>query len=148
MRKRILFFLCSILWFAALCSPTLHAQPQPPEIVPLHTIADPQDSSLALSVFFSLKDRNGDPVLKDKVGFDQEATAQLLDGSSQPVKALVDDPKTPIKIALVIDNSGSMNQVIGKANDQPIRTIDAVRVAAQNAIASAPENASFAVFSF
>jgi len=148
MRRYCLLLLFGILIVFALVTPASYAQPQPPEVVPLHTIADPQDSSLSLSVFFSLKDHNGDPVLKDNVGFDPDATAQLLDGSSQPVKAVVNDPNTPIKIALVIDNSGSMNQVIGKSNDQPVRTIDAVRAAARNAIASAPENASFAVFSF
>src|SRR5262245_7339952 len=71
MRKYCLLALLGMLGFFLLVAPASHAQPQPPEIVPLHTIADPQDSSLALSVFFALKDRNGDPVLKDKVGFDQ-----------------------------------------------------------------------------
>lgn len=147
MRNNWLTFF-SILVLAVLLTTVSHAQPQPPEIVPLHTVADAQDDSLALSVFFSLKDRNGEPVLRDAVGLDADGTAQLLDGSSQPVSAQVAAPDTPIKIALVIDNSGSMNQVIGTDNNQQLRTIDAVRSAAQKAIDSAPQNASFAVFSF
>lgn len=144
MRKHSLIVLLGIL-LLALPGHMQAQEPPPPAIVIMHTVPEHQDDSLALSVYFTLQDRNGNPVLKSNFSLDQQGEIELR---GQRVPATVGDPQAPIKIAMLIDNSGSMNQVIGDANGQPIRIIDAARDAAKQAIDSAPANASFAVFSF
>ncbi len=147
--------LAGFIWICIvlLGSPVARAQERAPEIAILHTATEPQAQadSLPLSIFFTLRDQNGNPIPKGSVSLDAQATVILSDAAGQPLPpapATISDPKTPIKIALVIDKSGSMNQKVGNATDRPLTRIDAVRAAAIQSLQSAPDQAEFAVFSF
>lgn len=149
MRKRHLS-LIAILLFGTLLPFAAQAQEQPPdpEIEVLHTIATDVGDAIELEVFFAMRDkRTGEAVRRDVVNFDSAATVQIV-GTEVVTGTLDDEPQTPIKVVLVIDKSRSMSRVIGEENDKPVRVIDAVRTAAQEALAAAPPNASFAVISF
>ncbi len=122
-----------------------HAQQQGPQVVVLHTVAEPQSTSLDLQVFFSIQDDQGRPLAKDQVNV-ESATLQLLSGFTTPLAVDIQDPKTPIKIAVLIDASGSMAQQVQDGSGR--RIIDAVRESAKKAIDTAPPNAAFAVFRF
>src|SRR5262245_27474683 len=144
----VVLALAVLLW-----TPTGRAQQRRPEIVVLHAAPQPQPQadSLPLSIFFALRDANGNPLPKAGISLNTQGTLSLVGADGQPlppVEATIGDPKTPIKIALVIDKSGSMNQKIGDANGQPLTLIDAVRTAASQSIQSAPDQAEFAVISF
>ncbi len=93
-----------------------------------------QEEFVTLDIYFTMTDGNGRPLPNPNI---DTATVQLLDGSSEPVPAIVEDPATPIYITLIIDASGSMRNVI-----------DDVKAAAQTAIDRAPPNAFFSVMQF
>lgn len=128
------------------------AQERQLEIAVLQTATEPKEGAptLPLSVFFALRDQNGNPIPKSEVSFGAASvTVTTPDNQAlPPVEATVSDPETPIRIALVIDRSGSMNQKVGTAAGEQ-RTLDQiVRDAAVESINSAPPQAEFAVFSF
>lgn len=107
------------------------------DIVVLQTVVSEVDGQLTLRTYFVLRDRNGQPIIANDP---REATFEL-DGIVTPTT--VGPPQEPIKIALVIDASGSMNDARGGT---PL--IDEVRAAAERMIDIAPQNAEFVVFSF
>ena len=119
------------------------AQAPQPEIVIIHTVADSQASSLVLTTFFVVQDENGRPIPKDQLSI-ESASVQLLTSPTKPISVEVTDPRTPIKVALLVDASGSMAAQIGEGRT----IIDAVRESAKKAIDIAPDNAFFSVFKF
>jgi hypothetical protein len=131
------------------------AQERGPEITVIQTaVAEPKQgaTTLPLSVFFSLRDQNGDVVPRSALnlaGAQGTLTVKPVGGEPLPsVPITVNEPQTPINIALVLDRSGSMNVTVGDAGGEQ-RTLDAiVRAAAVDSIKVAPAQAEFAVFSF
>lgn len=133
-QKQILaLFVVSIIWgISYLDVPGLYAQSS--GVVVTHVATQEQDDQLSLDVFFAVVDGNRRPLS----GIDIDAaTIELLGGDNRPVDATVQKPQTPFYIALLLDGSGSMVDLIG-----------AVREAAQSALGDAPPNARFAVFKF
>ncbi|MBE7474906.1 MAG: hypothetical protein DPW09_37035 [Anaerolineae bacterium] len=111
-----------------------HAQ-TPTNVIVIYPAAEPQADSLALSVFFVITDELGRPI--SRPGIDSVEIELLGGGDNAPVEAKFSDPQTPFYIALVLDASGSM------ANMMP-----GVREAAQSAVDSAPPGANIAVIKF
>ncbi|RME69684.1 MAG: VWA domain-containing protein [Chloroflexi bacterium] len=124
----LLFLLWSILPASAV------AQAPPGGVIVSYPAAEPQEDSMALSVFFTVVDTEGRPISRPGI---ETVTIQLLGGSSPPIPASYADPQTPFFIALVLDASGSMANVMPK-----------VREAAQQAIDNAPTSARVAVIKF
>ncbi|HIP70818.1 MAG TPA: VWA domain-containing protein, partial [Anaerolineae bacterium] len=110
------------------------AQTTPADVVINFVATEEQEEGVALDVFFTFVDGNGRPVAKANI---ESATIQLLGAGFDPVPVVVEDPQTPVYIALIIDTSGSMQNVIGD-----------VRQAAISAIDSAPPTAYFSVIQF
>src|SRR6185295_7782319 len=96
--------------------------------------AESQGDSLALSIFFTVTDENGQPIPQPNI---ESAQIQLVGDNSSPVEATYEDPKTPFYIALLLDASGSMANSMGSVHE-----------AAQEALKSAPPTARFGVFKF
>lgn len=143
--------LAALLGLLAMVAPA-GAQERPPAIAVLQSVAAPQPeaATLPLSIFFTLRDQSGAIIPKGAVSLgDASVAVTTPDGEAlPPVEARVSDPTTPIRIALVLDRSGSMNQRVADAGGTS-RTLDEiVRQAAVESINSAPEQAEFAVFSF
>lgn len=111
--------------------------PPAPKVVVVHTAPQATEDGLELSVYFAIRSPDGRLVPKGSAQIGQLGTLQLLTGVPASVPAQISDPQTPIKIALLLDASGSMQ-----------RTIADVREAAKQALESAPPNAEFAVFKF
>jgi hypothetical protein len=132
-RKKTLFILPILLLGFLIWLPAAHAQ-TPTQVIIIYPAAEPQADSMALNVFFTLIDENGQPIPNPNV---DSAEIQLVGGNTSPVEASVEDPKTPFYIALLLDASGSM------ANAMP-----AVHEAAQTALQNAPSTARFGVFQF
>lgn len=125
------------LFLAALfcCLRPFPLQAQNPQLIVVNSVTTQEGAeSLGLNVFFTVTDGNGRPIPNPNI---ESATIQLLGPNNVPVPARVDDPQTPVFITLLIDGSGSMQNVIGD-----------VRAAAQSAINSAPPTAHFAVIQF
>ena len=135
MTKSKLFFSLFIAVLLCCLHPfTLQAQNNP-QLVVVNSVATQEGvESLGLSVFFTVTDGNGRPIPNPNI---ESATIQLLGPNNEPVPAIVEDPQTPVFITLLIDGSGSMQNVIGD-----------VRAAAQSAIDSAPPTSHFAVIQF
>ncbi|MCB9420422.1 MAG: VWA domain-containing protein [Ardenticatenaceae bacterium] len=132
-KAKLLFSLSIAVLLCCLRPFTLQAQT--PQLVVVNSVVTQEGAdSLGLSVFFTVTDGNGRPIPNPNI---ESATIQLLGPNNEPVSAIVDDPQTPVYIALLIDGSGSMQNVIGD-----------VRAAAQSAINSAPPTAYFAVIQF
>ncbi len=133
-RKGILLLLSTLLLPCFFRLPVAHAQ-SPGGIVVIYPAAEKRADGVELNVFFTITDDTGAPLsATDSV---ESATIQLLGGDDQPVPATVGDPKTAFYVALLLDTSGSMKNVIG-----------AVREAAMSAIDNAPPTANFAVIPF
>lgn len=132
-KSKFIFSLSIAVFFCCLRPSTLQAQN--PQLVVVNSVVTQEGAeSLGLNVFFTVTDGNGRPIPNPNI---ESATIQLLGPNNQPVSAIVEDPQTPIFIVLLIDGSGSMQNVIGD-----------VRAAAQSAIDSAPPTAHFAVIQF
>ncbi|MBV9788766.1 MAG: VWA domain-containing protein, partial [Chloroflexi bacterium] len=137
MSKQGLFYiyLCAL---AALVWPvSLSAQATQPEAREINTEATQEDDGFVLRSLFTILDSNNFPVLNNEVQIQGPGQIQLIGQQSAPVEATIEPANTPIKIALVIDASGSMQQEIGD-----------VKAAAQKFVDKAPNNAQIAVFSF
>jgi hypothetical protein len=129
--KVCLMLLCLGLWWPA----SSHAQTQTPQrVIVIYPAAEPQADSLALNVFFTVTDENGQPIADPGL---ETVEIQLLDGNTTPVPAGFAKAATPFFIGLLIDASGSMANVM-----------DSVHEAAQSAIDSVPPNARVAVLKF
>ncbi|MEO7908771.1 MAG: VWA domain-containing protein, partial [Roseiflexaceae bacterium] len=110
------------------------AQEQPPEVVAISTVPESQANGLRLSTFFVVRDpATGRVIPPNRI---ESAKFQLSDEDAA-VPAILENPTTPIKIALLMDESGSMAPFVS-----------GVRAAAKDAIAKAPDQAQFAIFKF
>ncbi|HFQ92611.1 MAG TPA: FHA domain-containing protein [Anaerolineae bacterium] len=133
-KHRLLFPFFLTALFVVTGTWVVWAQTAPDDIVINFVAAEEQEEGVALDVFFTFVDGNGRPVAKANI---ESATIQLLGAGFEPVPVVVEDPQTPVYIALIIDTSGSMQNVIGD-----------VRQAAISAIDSAPPTAYFSVIQF
>lgn len=125
----LLCLICMGLWW-----PAAVAAQSPEHVIVTYPAAEPQDDSMALSVFFTITDENGRPI--SRPGIDT-VEIQLLEGNITPIPASFSEANSPFYIALLLDASGSMANVMGS-----------VREAAQTAIDNVPPNARVAVFKF
>jgi hypothetical protein len=110
-----------------------HAQ-VPDGIIVIHTATTENESDVELDVFFSVIDDSGQPLSNPNIEF---ASIELLGEGSSPIPATVEKPNSPFYVALLLDASGSMANVIGQ-----------VKEAAKLAIESAPPTAYFSVIQF
>ena len=100
----------------------------------LGVVSQPGAEWLGLDVYFVGTDAQGRPILQPNLG---EATIQVNSGASAPVAASVGVPQSDIYVTVLLDISGSMQNVIGK-----------VREAALSASMNLPENAKVSVITF
>ena len=108
-------------------------------IFALNTTTSDTGDALDVTLFYTMRDGDGRPVLPDQARFGG-ATMQLHNQPGErgtPVVAEVGPATTPIRVALLIDASGSMS-----------RAMPAVKQAAVDSLAQAPDQARFAVFAF
>lgn len=132
-RKMSLVLLLLVL--VGLLGPGAAYAQTPANVIVIYPAAEPQADSMALSVFFVITDELGRPI--SRPGIDSVEIELLGGGDNAPVEAKFSDPQTPFYIALVLDASGSMaNMMAG------------VREAAQSAVDSAPLGANIAVIKF
>ncbi|MDJ0754295.1 MAG: VWA domain-containing protein [Ardenticatenaceae bacterium] len=126
----ILFIIIPILLLTGL----VQAQSVPPTQVRVnYPAAVETEDAVELSVFFTLTDEDGRPVVVNSI---DTSTIQLF-GDTTLYDTVVEKPSTPFYVALVLDASGSMSGAI-----------DDMRAAAKEAIAVAPPAARFAVIQF
>ncbi len=133
-KNRLLFPFFLVVLFVVTGALVVWAQTAPDDIVINFVAAEEQEEGVALDVFFTFVDGNGRPLAKANI---ESATIQLLGEGYDPVPVVVEDPQTPVYVALIIDTSGSMQNVIGD-----------VRQAAISAIDTAPPTAYFSVIQF
>ena len=106
-----------------------------PQILIMHVDQQPKEDTFDLNVLFTVLDRNGQALPREAINIENPGNAF---GPTFPeAPANVEPATTPIRIALVIDASGSMEQEI---ND--------VRNAAINFVRKVPDNAQVAVYKF
>ena len=126
----------ALVWMLLLVGlPSAYAQDAPePEVVPLSTAAENQQSGLQLQTYFLVRDKKtGRVIPPNKI----ESASFRLPSGAAPVLARLEEPTAPIKIALLLDESGSMKPYVA-----------GVRAAAKDAIDKAPDQAQFAIFRF
>ena len=111
------------------------AQDQPPEVVTIAAMPEQRPDGLHLRTLFLVRDKATGRVVQPKNI--ESASLLLSDNADEATPALLSSPTTPIKIALLLDESGSMTKYI-----------PSVRAAAKDAIAKAPDQAQFAIFRF
>lgn len=130
------------LLLLTLLSAALPAQAQPQtqsQVIILQTVphAEADDQQLGLDIYFTLRRGDGTPVTLSDADLAEQGEVRLLSGAKTTSVAQISPATGPIRIALVIDASGSM-----------VGSIDGVREAAKKAVAQAPENALIAVYAF
>ncbi len=133
-KNRLIFIFLTTVLFVISGTLIVLAQNPPEDIVINFVAAEEEAEGVALDVFFTFVDGNGRSVPKANI---ESATIQLLGEGHSPIPAVVEDPQTPVYIALLIDTSGSMQNVM-----------EDVRQAAQSAIDTAPPTAHFSVIQF
>ncbi len=138
--------------------------PQMPRIFPLTSSAQLHGDTIRVSMTFALKDRNGVPILQGSNSGQADITPEAkvsVSANGDPVTpnalpATVSPVTSPLKIVFLIDRSGSMNDpvydvegnpILGE-DQKPLTRIQAARNAAKQAVAEAPNDAEFAIFSF
>ncbi|MBX0329894.1 FHA domain-containing protein [Oscillochloris sp. ZM17-4] len=136
--RRFLLILLALTLLAATLPARARAQAQPQMIV-LQTVphAEADDQQLGLDIYFSLRQGDGTPITLGDADLADLGEIRLLNGSQNISLAQISPATGPIRIALVIDASGSM-----------LSSIDAVREAAKKAINQAPDSALIAVYAF
>lgn len=118
-----------------------------PTVNVVHQIVAPASdgSGLALDLFLNVRDPQGQPIPRAEINtVDFDLNNQAGDPANVNGVRPTDPPKAPIKIALLLDESGSMLSQVNKSQ----RYIDIVRPLIRAAIDSAPDNAEIAVFNF
>jgi len=133
-KNKLIFTFLATMIFIISGTLLVFAQNPPEDIIINFVAAEEQVDGVALDVFFTFVDGNGRPVPKANI---ESATIQLLGEGHSPIPAVIEDPQTPVYIALLIDTSGSMQNVM-----------EDVRQAAQSAIDTAPPTAYFSVIQF
>ncbi len=135
MRHLLPLSIVCVVLAAALCLPTARAQDESEfEVVPLSTVPEAQPNGLRLQTYFLVRDKNTGRVIPPN---NIESVKFRLSAEASPVSALLENPTASIKIALLLDESGSMAPYVAN-----------VRTAAKDAIAKAPDQAQFAIFRF
>ena len=133
MPKRLFASLTAVLWLFLAGISVAHAQsPITPQV--LGVVSQPGAESLGLDVYFVMTDAQGQPILEPNL---EGATIEVLGGANAPVSATVADPQSNIYLVLLLDTSGSMQNVIGQ-----------VREAALSALENLPENTRVSVIAF
>lgn len=133
MTKRMLASLVAAFCLFSLVALAAQAQaPITPQV--LSVVAQPGQESLGLDVYFVVTDAQGRPILDPNL---EGATIQVVGGASAPVPASVGDPRSDIYVVLLLDASGSMQNVMPQ-----------VREAALAALESLPANARVSVIAF
>lgn len=133
MTKRMLASLFAAFCLFSLVVLTAQAQaPITPQV--LSVVAQPGQESLGLDVYFVVTDAQGRPILDPNL---EDATIQVVGGASAPVPATVGDPQSDVYVVLLLDASGSMQNVMPQA-----------REAALAALKSLPANARVSVIAF
>lgn len=133
MAKRLFVIIAALLWLILVGFHRVSAQTIPgPQV--LSVVSEPGAEALGLHVYFVITDAQGRPILDPNL---EAATIQVLGNASAPVSANVGDPQSNIYVALLIDASGSMANVI-----------DQVREAAISGLRSLPPNARVSVIAF
>jgi hypothetical protein len=135
MSRKKLFFMVPALIMACLFSLSAARAQSPTQVIIIYPAAEAQADSMALSIFFTIIDQNGQPI--PDPGIDDTAEIQLIGGNTTPIPAEVGDPQTPFYIAFLLDASGSM------AGAMP-----SVHEAATAALENAPSTGRFGVFQF
>ena len=97
-------------------------------------LPNPKRMVLALSVFFTIIDETERPIPQPGIN---SVEIELLGGDNAPVPATFEDAQTPFYIAMVLDASGSMSNLMA-----------GVREAAQAAVDRPPPGAHIAVIKF
>ncbi|MCA0351313.1 MAG: FHA domain-containing protein [Chloroflexi bacterium] len=123
--------LLSLLWVLPAPAQS-QSQDDKPKVVITHQVVT-EKNALSVEAYFSVRYNDGRAVPVNEIS----STVLDLKNGEPPVQAVPQDPTTPIKIALVMDQSGSMNPFI-----------EEVKRAANQAIDQAPANAKIAVFTF
>ncbi len=127
-----------LIWFFLACLgllwPATAAAQGPAGVVVIYPVAEELPDSMSLSVYFVIVDEEGRPIPQMNI---DSASIQLLGGNTEPVEASVANPQTPFFVALVLDGSGSMANVMPE-----------MREAAKDAIDSAPALARMSVIQF
>lgn len=133
MTKRILAGLGAlfVLFFVAAFAVSAQA-PVSPQVI--STVAHPGAEGLGLDVYFVVTDGDGQPVLDANL---EEATIQVVGSASAPIPATISTPQSTIYVVLLLDVSGSMQNIIGQ-----------VRAAALSALQTLPANARVSVIAF
>jgi hypothetical protein len=131
--KKFLLISAVLLFSSLLWSSSVYAQ-SPEGVVVIYPAVEEQDDSLALSVFFTIVDAAGRPISQASI---DSVEIQLLGGNDEPVPASYGDPKSPFYVAVLLDTSGSMQNVMAS-----------VREAAQEAIDNASPTAYLGVIPF
>jgi hypothetical protein len=147
-RLSLILLLLGILIIAA---PPVRAQQEAITPTIIHIATEPQGDHLHVTVYFSLRDSRGRPVLRDGasgVALDKSGTIKLLLPAGPDAPALVDAPQTPLNLLLLVDTSGSMAAQVKAANGPPHTVIDDVKQAAIKALDSAPAGSNLAVARF
>lgn len=133
MTKRMLASLIAAFCLFSLIALAAQAQaPITPQV--LSVVEQPGQESLGLDVFFVVTDAQGRPIVDPNL---EGATIQVVGGASAPVPASVGDPRSDIYVVLLLDASGSMQNVMPQA-----------REAALAALKSLPVNARVSVIAF
>lgn len=133
MPKRLFAGLTAVLWLFLTGTLVAHAQsPVEPQVQGV--VSQPGAESLGLDVYFVVTDAQGRPILEPNL---EDVTIELVGSAGAPVAATVGDPQGDIYVILLLDTSGSMQNVIGQ-----------VREAALSALKSLPANARVSVITF
>jgi len=133
MKGRLLYGTLLIVVLAGLLQPPARAQTSL-QAATLFTSAEDAGDHLQLRQVFTILDNN-QPIPKEAIQFEGEG--QIYGSSFEPMPAKIQEATMPLRIALVIDASGSMAEEIKD-----------VRQAAVSFARKAPNNAEIAVFRF
>lgn len=97
-----------------------------PEVVIVHTIGKDKENGYDLTIFLTVRDEQGRPVPANRIS---QASIQITGQPDQP--ADLRDPDSPIKLALLLDASGSMRPVIESVRQSAIDAVDRAPVGAE-----------------
>ncbi len=132
MRKHSWFTIIALLSLLWVVPAPAQSQDEKPKVVITHQVIT-EKNALSVEAYFSVRYDDGRAVPVNEIS----STVLDLKNGEPPVQAVPQDPTTPIKIAFVMDQSGSMSPFV-----------EGVKQAATQAIDQAPEGAQIAVFTF
>ncbi|HEY0607063.1 MAG TPA: VWA domain-containing protein [Herpetosiphonaceae bacterium] len=133
--KRRIFYIALLVVALVGSVPVGTAAQTKPQAALLFTKVAPGNGSLELRQVFTILDSSGQPIPKDQIKPDGEGLIYGPTFDAAPAK--IEAATTPIRISLIIDASGSMDE-----------EMDNVRNAAVSFVRKVPNNAEIAVFKF